>query len=533
LPTFATDRLNQTKIKTKYKTTVNEKENREFPLVTTQKLNGIKRILAVSNAAKLKGIKTGYTLADAKALFPELLIEKADYINDLKTLETLVMAFQRYSPWTAIDLNETNLLGSLVGSGSIWIDITGCAHLYDGEHSLVKDLYNYCLKIGYQARIGLADTPGAAWAVARFNNVQSTIIPPQSQKEALAHYPIVALRLDPITTEKLHNLGLNQIGDIYNMPRAPLTSRFGLVLLQRLDQILGLENEPISPCRPKHQHIARISFPEPIGNKQDIKFALDKLLMELCKVLEKNNLGARLLKLSIFRVDNTHINIKAGTSQPSRDPEHLAFLFQEKLDTVDAGFGIEVLILKAIEISKSSINQFSIYRRTNQKSNTNIAKLIDRLSGRLGVQNVIRFYPVESHIPEQANKAVSAINNTKVSNSWTNTSKFLNNCHLKRPLELLSQPLPIDVIASIPDGPPIMFIWRRQKHKVINSEGPERIAPEWWRPRKFLSNSMPFVPKERDYYKLEDHEGNRYWVYCNGNYSKQKITKWYLHGFFS
>ncbi|MBL6865313.1 MAG: DNA polymerase Y family protein, partial [Rhodospirillales bacterium] len=308
LPTFATDRLNQTKIKAKYKITVNEKQNKEFPLATVQKLNGVKRILAVNNAARLEGIKTGYTLADAKALFPELLIEKADYINDSKTLETLVKAFQRYSPWTAIDLNETNPLVSLIGSGSIWIDITGCAHLYDGEHPLVKDLYNYCLRIGYQARIGLADTPGAAWAVARFNNALSTIIPPKSQKEALAHYPVVALRLDPTTTEKLHNLGLNQIGDVYNVPRAPLTSRFGLGLLQRLDQILGLENEPISPYRSKPEYLVRISFPEPIGNKQDIKFALDKLLIKLCKVLEKNNLGARLLKFSIFRIDNTHMS---------------------------------------------------------------------------------------------------------------------------------------------------------------------------------------------------------------------------------
>lgn len=533
LPTFATDRLNQTKIKAKYKITVNEKQNKEFPLATVQKLNGVKRILAVNNAARLEGIKTGYTLADAKALFPELLIEKADYINDSKTLETLVKAFQRYSPWTAIDLNETNLLVSLIGSGSIWIDITGCAHLYDGEHPLVKDLYNYCLRIGYQARIGLADTPGAAWAVARFNNALSTIIPPKSQKEALAHYPVMALRLDPTTTEKLHNLGLNQIGDVYNVPRAPLTSRFGLGLLKRLDQILGLENEPISPYRSKPEYLVRVSFPEPIGNKQDIKFALDKLLIKLCKVLEKNNLGARLLKFSIFRIDNTHMSIKAGTSQPSRDPEHLAFLFQEKLDPIDAGFGIEILILQAIETNKSTINQFSIYNGITQKSNTNIAKLIDRLSGKLGVQNVIRFYPVESHIPEQANRAVSAINSTKVFNSWANTSKFLNNCHLARPLELLSQPLPIDVIASIPDGPPIMFIWRKQKYKVMNSEGPERIAPEWWRPRKFSSNSSAFVPKERDYYKLEDHKGKRYWVYRNGNYSTQKITKWYLHGFFS
>jgi len=465
-------------------------------------------------------------------LFPDLIVKQADPAADLKALDKLAAACERYTPWTAIDPLGGGLLTDMSGSGGLWLDISGCAHLYAGERSLVKDLRDRCLQAGYQPRIGLADTPGAAWAAARFGETSCSIIPEKAHQHSLATLPIAGLRLDTATLEGLESLGLRQIGDLYEMPRAPLASRFGGQALRRLDQLQGRLEEPISPRRPAPSHFARLVFAEPIGRSEDIGLALDKLLATLCPELEEANLGARRLELIIFRVDNTRASLIIGTSQPSREPDHLARLFRDDLDTLDPGFGIEVVVLAASETNALAARQIDIAGKTAHQAHENAAKLVDRLSGRLGSHNVIRLHPVESHLPECASETRPILNSglkkSKSEISWQGPLR-----RPARPLQLLTQPLPIDVMAPVPDGPPVMFRWRKQQHKITRAEGPERISPEWWRPTQLQTRSRSLTREIRDYYRLEDHNGNRYWVYREGLYRPDKPPGWYLHGFFA
>jgi protein ImuB len=522
LPTFATDRLSLSK--------GNKKSTKDLGplLVTITSLHGGQRIAAVNAAADIQGIKPGLSLADARAQFPDITVTQSDPTADLRTLNKLAQACERYSPWTAIDPLNNNMLTKMSGSGSIWIDITGCAHLYKGERPLIEDLHDRCTQAGYQPRIGLADTPGAAWAAARFSKTPFCTIPPKTQRKSLSTYPIMALRLNPKTLGKLENLGLRHIYDLYEIPRATLFSRFGDQVLRRLDQMLGRIEEPISPRRSVSPYYVRMLFAEPISRTEDIRLALHKLLTKLCIDLEVNNLGVRRLELIIFRVDNSREQLEIGTSQASRDPDHLALLFRDNLVTLNPGFGIEIIVLAATETNAFNACQIDISGKTVHQANENAAKLVDRLSGRLGMHNVVRIHPIESHLPERATKMFPALETSLSHNNWKGSIH-----HPKRPVLLLQQPFSIDVVTPIPDGPPVIFIWRKQKHKVIYAQGPERISPEWWRPTQLQTSSRTLTRETRDYYHLEDQNGQRYWVYRDGIYRLNKSSRWYLHGFFA
>jgi protein ImuB len=522
LPTFETDRLSRRKGNKK------SAKNLGPLLVTITALHGGQRIAAVNAAADIQGIKPGLSLADARAQFPDITVKQADPTADLRALNKLAQACERYSPWTAIEPLGNNMLTSMSGGGSIWIDITGCEHLYKGERPLIEDLRDRCTRAGYHPRIGLADTPGAAWAAARFSKTPYCIIPPKAQRKSLSAYPITALRLNPKALEGLENLGLRHIYDLYEIPRAPLFSRFGDQVLRRLDQMLGRIEEPISSRRSVPQYYVRMLFAEPIGRIEDVRLALHKLLTKLCLTLETKNLGVRRLELIIFRVDKSRRQLEIGTSQASRDPDHLARLFCDNLDTVNPGFGIEIIVLAATETNVFNACQIDIGGKTVHQVNESAAKLVDRLSGRLGMHNVIRMYPIESHLPERSTKMFPALKTSLFNNNWKGT------IHLpKRPVQLLQHPFPIDVIAPIPDGPPVIFIWQKQQHKIIYAQGPERISPEWWRPPQLQTCSHSLTRKTRDYYHLEDQNGQRYWVYRDGIYHSNNSPRWYLHGFFA
>ena len=521
LPTFATDRLNYNKIDTKNKKLF--KPN--LPLVTVREQHGSLKIVAANQSANMQGVKPGLSLADSRTFLPDLIVKKSNSAADLKALNKLARACERYSPWTAVDSS---------GSNSIWIDITGCTHLYNGERSLAEDLQDRCIQAGYQPHIGLADTPGAAWAAARFSKRTLTIIPAKAQRQSLASYSLAALRIALTTIEGMKRLGLLQIRDLYDIPRAPLTSRFGNQVLQRLDQMLGRTGEPISPQKPVHAYYSRMAFAEPIGHTKDIKITLDKLLKKLCLILKKNNIGARRLKLIIFRVDNSRSELEIGTSKASRSPKHLAYLFRDNITALDPGFGIEIINLIAIETIPLKAYQTEIINKISQRQTESLTTLIDRLAGRLGISNVIYLHPIESHLPEYACEFQSVFKTKPPHNSWKNTINNLTSYrHPTRPLQLLKNPLHIDVIIPVPNGLPTVFFWQKQQHKVIHAEGPERISPEWWRPTRLKTSSRSLTQKTRDYYLLEDHNGNRYWIYRDGLYGTDRKNFWYIHGFFA
>jgi protein ImuB len=495
-------------------------------LVTIITVHGGQRIASLNRAARQAGISAGQSLADARALYPALAVQQADPIADAKALNALARAAERYTPWVAIDPDG----GLYRGGAGLWLDISGCAHLFGGEDALLDDLLTRCAHAGYQARAGLAGTPGAAWALARLETKETlaAILPPGIRaSKRLSPLPLAGLRLEAGIVEGLERMGLRRIGEIYNLPRAPLVKRFGMEITRRLDQALGTQEESLSPRRPVPAYMTRRAFAEPIGRAEDIDAALVHLLDPLCDMLEKAGQGVRRLVFSLYRVDDTVARIVIGVSRPNRDPAHLHRLFREKLTEVDPGFGIEVAVLTAPLTNPLALKQPDISGQQSAKTKP-VNELVDVLAGRLGPAAVNRLLPVASHLPERACRTAPVDSAPDKKQDWQKPVR-----QPPRPLQLLIQPLPIDVMAPVPDGPPVLFRWRRRQHKVSKAEGPERISPEWWHGDGRAPYTPPLSPDIRDYYRVEDDDGARFWVYREGLYRPDRLPAWYLHGFFA
>lgn len=444
-------------------------------------------------------------LADARALIPQLKIAHTDSAADARMLAKLADWAMRYTPWSATD-----------GHDGLMLDITGCAHLFGGEENLLRDLEAQLSKHALSHRSALADTPAAAWAWARYG--KGGVLCSHENADAIKKLPVAALRISATDASDLARLGLRQIEHIAVLPRAPLTARFDKGLLNRLDQILGRESEPLTLQRPYEPYRCRIAFPEPIGRREDIKAALDHLLLTLCTRMEKDSLGTRELNFTAYSVSATAQHIGAGAATPSRDATHLAYLFQDRLDYIDPGFGLESFTLDALSTEHLAPKQMPLAGKRN--ASTGLRQLVDRLQARLGAGAIVELKPVDSHIPERAVVMTPAFTqNTKAraGADWI--------ADQPRPIRLLPCPEIIDVVAPVPDDPPLAFRWRKVSHRVARSEGPERISPEWWQQKE--SHQI------RDYYWLEDTNGRRFWVYRKGIFDTSIAPRWYLHGLFA
>jgi protein ImuB len=511
LPRLATDRLAR-----------REPALRENPLVTVVGERG-RMIVAAANApAESVGIQPGMTLADARALEPAVKPVDADFAADARALDGLADWCGRYTPWVGLDAPD-----------GIFLDITGCAHLFGGEAALVEDAAGRLEDFGYRTRAAVADTPGAAWAMARHSGERCingaeryingaeryAIVRPGNGRQALAGLPVEGLRLPAEIAAGLRRVGMRRIGDLYAMPRAGMTARFGVIVTQRLDLALAISPEPISPRRPVPPHIVRAAFAEPISTPDNLATATRHLLDQLCAGLERAGQGARRLDLGFFRVDGRVERSTIGTSRPVRAPLHLARLFAEKLDRVEPGPGIEIMILAA---TAEPLAAAQIAMRIGAPVAPSLlgggredeAELVDRLGNRFGLPRVQRLLPRESWWPENNVESSAALAGLGQAAPWP-SDRF-------RPIRLLPRPEAIHVMAPVPDDPPLMFRWRDIQHKVIRAEGPERLEPEWWRELTEL----------RDYYRVEDTTGQRFWVYRAGLYQQDRAARWYLHGVF-
>ena len=496
--------------------------------------------------AEQGGLALGMPLADARALLPEVRTAAYDAAGDAAALARLADWCGRYSPWAAVDGCGCDI----GGSAGILLEVTGCAHLFGGEAALLSDLITRLQRLGFTARAALAETAGAAWAVARFAvpgdsslgdsspghspDPRCTVLPPGTVRAALAPLPPAALRLPPATCELLARFGLRRIGDLFDLPPATLASRFGPHLARRLAAALGVEAESISPRQPVPPFLVRQVFAEPIATAEDIARGLDGLLPGLCRALETAQQGARRLELAIYRVDGTVRRLSLGTSRPTRDPAHLRRLFGTHLEAIDPGFGIEVLALSAPVADPLSALQLTLSGAGTGTGTGGVASnvtddlpaLIDRLGCRLGLENVRALAPRESHIPERAVAVLPAL---VPHPAWSLPVA----ASPTRPLRLLPRPEPVEAVALLPDHPPARFRWRRLLHHVVRAEGPERIEPEWW-------DDAPTVGPERnaarDYFRLEAEDGRRYWLYRTPGQvggGQADGGRWFLHGLFA
>ena len=437
-------------------------------------------------------------LAHATALAPGLVVIEADPDAEQAALVRLATWCHRVTPLTATD-----------GADGLWLDVTGCAHLSGGEAPMLDALAADLTTMGLHARLALADTPGAAHALARHG--ATCVVPPGEHRAALDRLPTRALRLHAGAVATLRRLGFDTIGALLRVPRAPLSRRLGPDVCRRLDQATGATPEPIVPIVPAETLQHRLCFVEPLLTAEALGTAITHLLEPLCTRMEQAGQGARRLDLLFERVDGAVQALRIGTARPSRDAPHLARLLLERLDTIDPGLGIEAMRLIA------PLAEPLRWVQRGAHETADVSALVDRLSNRLGAEQVYRVEPVESDVPERSVRRVPALA-APAGVSWPTGA---------RPARLLTPPRPIEALALLPDQPPVAFTWRKHRHRIRRADGPERIYGEWWR-RDAETHAV------RDYFQVEDEDGQRFWLFRQGDGVDPQTggLSWYLHGLF-
>ena len=470
-------------------------------------------LTAINPAARALGLRRGQRHADASAMVPGLLTEPARPNADAQALAALAHWCIRWSPSVAVDAPD-----------GIFIDCGGSAHLFGGAEGLAAGIVRRLATAGIDVRVAIAPTPGAAWAAARFG--RSKMVLDENLSAAAAAWPLAALRLEPATLSAASALGLRAIGDLYAMPRAGLARRFrgdlGLGLVERLDQLLGTAGEALDMMEEPASHAVRAVFAEPVTEIAGVAARLPAMLDDLAAQLTRSGLGAIGLRLTGCRVDGcvTSMGLRMGASRDVK-------LWQRLIDTtglehLDLGFGIDALVLAA-----SATGVVAEADRDLQEEETtreSLPQLIDRLSARLqrGAVRVAR--GEASWLPERAERWRPAQGNRLDDSGPADPTAIL------RPLIILDPPEIIEATALVPHGAPIQFRWRRLVRRVARVEGPERIAPEWWR--------GPVSARTRDYYRVEDTEGQRFWLFREGLYDSGDTVDatppaWWLHGVFA
>ncbi len=492
LPYLITDRA--TRLRAELKATA---------FVTVAPDRGRMIIKAVNLVAVQQGIAAGMVVADAKAMLPDLTVLQHQEGIEGKLLSKLAEWCLRFTPVAAVDPPD-----------GIVLDISGCAHLWGGEAMYLKDILSKLDNIGFTASAAIADTVGTAWAVARFET-ENRIVLPGRQLETISPLPPAALRLEASVVERLQKLGLYKISHFINMPRSVLYRRFGQALLNRIDQALGQAIEIPEPVQPAVIYQERLSCLEPIKNRSGIDIALERLLKQLCRQLSKEGKGLRTAIFKSYRIDGNLQQITIGTNRPARSVQHLLKLFEQKLDGIRPGLGIELFVLEAPVVEELSAQQESLWKVLgDSEPNTELFSLLDRIAGKVGSNAVHRYLPAAHFWPERSFKAATPIFE-KTDATWRKDRA--------RPIILLPVPEKIEVTVPLPDYPPMLFIYKGKIYKVKKADGPERIEREWW-----LDKGL-----QRDYYCVEDETGARYWLFRAGHYHDKNKPEWFIHGFFA
>lgn len=476
-------------------------ELKTVPFVLCAPAHGRMLATAVNVVAAKAGIRKGMTLADARATLPSLLNFDAKPDLPRQLLERIAEWCIRFTPVAAPDPPD-----------GIILDASGCAHLWDGDEAYVKDIIDRLAQRGYHVKAAMADTIGAAWGVVRFSG--TWVIQEGRQLEALRSLPPEALRLDGATCARLHKLGLKSIQDFISFPASSLRRRFGPLLLQRLHQALGSEQEFFEPIQPLEPYQERLPCIEPIVTRTGIEIALQRLLAALCHRLQKESKGLRTAYFRGHRVDNQVVGIQISTSRASHNITHLSHLFQLKLSLIEPGLGIELFVLEATKVEDHTAAQQEFWKQGNGIANTRIAEFVDRIKGHLGEKAIQRFLPAEHYLPERSIQKVISLEEQPAT-EWITDAP--------RPLELLPEPQLIEVTAPVPDYPPMIFKYKGKIHKVVRADGPERIEAEW-----SVKEEEP-----RDYYAVGNQRGKRFWIFRSGHYDADKKPLWFIHGFFA
>ncbi len=487
------------------------------PCAIVEPVRGAMRLVTSDADALAIGLTAGMTLADARAREPGLVVFDADPHADQDWLERLCDGCARYTPSVAVDAPQ-----------GLMLDISGCAHLWGGEEALVRDVADRLERHGMRVRHALAGSPEGAHALARFASA-----PAADEEGALRRLPVEALGLDEDSLVALRRAGLRIIGDLAARPASILAARFGEDAVDALHRLLGLGHRPLAPRRPRP--IVRIErrFAEPVGSTAYALKALEAMVEEAGERLGERGQGGRRFEIIFFRTDGLAFPLRIETSLPLRDAASIMRLAQERIDSlsdpIDPGFGFDMLRLTVPQAEPMAPTQLALEGGEVRREEA-VAALVDRLSVRVGRGRIQRLEPRDSHIPEQAQLALPAVE-SRAPVSWPKLAEPGD--PPMRPIHLFDPPQPVEVVAQVPDGPPHRFRWRRTVHEVTRFEGPERIAPEWWKAKDGAIEGEG-AGLTRDYYRIEDARGRRYWIFRHGLYGTEVAhPRWYIHGLFA
>ena len=477
----------------------------DAPIVLTVEGTHGPIIHAVTQAAAEHGACAGVRLTDARALDPSLIALPADPDGDAAAIQRLARWATRWSPLVEVD-----------GSDSLRLDVTGVAHLFGGEAGLARDVRKRLSGLGVTCQLAIAPTAAAAWALAHYGGAPVTICGKDTGSK-LADLPVAALRFSPEATRTLERLGLKTIGTLAGIERRSLARRFREAdnPVDALDRALGRKPEPLTALPVSRPPRALLKLEEPATHPEAPVQALERLIPDLVRQLQRRHLGARRLALIGFRVDGSVGVASVATAIPSREPKHLQRLLSDKAAALDPGFGFDAFALEASWAESLSSAQESLVEEPSGTGE--VAKLVDRLTVKLAPDKVRRPRPRESHLPERASDWRPAIDKVEKANPPVTQA---------RPQRMLDRPEAIAVVYATPEGVPRRFVWRRAVHDIARVEGPERIAPEWWRERS--------TARLRDYYRVEDQAGRRFWIYREGLIGDGRggLPEWYIHGLF-
>jgi protein ImuB len=535
LPRLATDRARR----------LNGVDKRA-PLAAAAKVNNAERLVCVDAEASRLGLTIGLPLADARARFPNLVAVEAEPAEEARLIERLCDWCSRFTPLTALD-----------GRDGLMLDISGVAHLFGGEAALIEDCRARLAAQGFTVAAGVGGNPRAASALARFSPTKISPDPLSDKAFAKLFHdlPLAALGLDEKTVADLARAGLRRIGDIALRPRAPIAARFGPMPIARLDALKSLERSSIAPRFAPPDFCAERRFATPVQTFQEIEATLRKLADDLVVLLERQAKGVRRIELELHRVDGGVRRIRVGASRPLNEARAIVRLFAERLasrdeEAIDAGYGVDLMRLACLAAEPLAPSQAELERAHEAERARALAELLDRLSARLGARAVTRRELIEAHLPEQAEAAAPAMlgqarlrgqgegallprspsRDRRLPTPYAGEGGRRSRSDEgvadapARPLRLFVRPEPIEALAEVPDGPPLRFRWRRVLHDIAAIEGPERIAAPWWR--------RAGAPT-RDYFRAEDSEGRRFWLYREGLWGRETTqAKWFVHGVF-
>ncbi|WP_299899661.1 DNA polymerase Y family protein [uncultured Ruegeria sp.] len=520
------------------------------PLAVVTEQSNMQVITSLNTEAQAAGLRVGQPVRDAHAMCASLITRPRNAPTEAAFLTALRRWAGKFSPWVAEEAPD-----------GLIVDLSGCAHLFGGEEALLVVLETDCADMGLSVQMGIADTLGAAWALARYAGQEATsdrngdaiaqearatraraskrrhwtkggaapqamalgggarIAEPGQAYGALSPLPIAALRLEDQVVAQLNRLGLRRIGDLLGQPRASLARRFGRGLVLRLDQAMGSAPEPVSPARPPHHFAVRMTLPNPIGLVEDVMAAVDRILPTLCTKLEEKGRGVRTLRLEAHRADQAAEVIEIGLARPTYDKNRIRPLLEMKIDKIDAGYGIDMLRLEAIQtepIHARTIAGHAEARRVARnrlEGNTAVDDLIGKLGARVGLDAITRRHPAASHIPEKTAQTLAA--------AWSEPARDWPAPPRPRPLQMW-QPEP--VMAPETPNVPCTFRWRGRDWQLAQATGPERIAPEWWLDDPNWRSGV------RDYWVVVTEQGERLWLFYG--HGGTMFAGWFCQGQF-